>query len=129
MQPGGRQIGTRPGVTAPATPCSAWPCRPRSAPPLFAIALQSLAGFAGHVATTTVHWGLRVAVTATAVCGGLLGARVVDRIRPDRLRRWFGWLIVAMATLVLAQQLHALLWTSREVALSDRLAVARAARW
>ena len=78
---------------------------------LLVIVLQSLAGFAGHLASTTVHWGLTAAVTAAAVTGGLLGARLVDRIEPDRLRRWFGWLVVAMATLVLGQQLHALLWT------------------
>jgi uncharacterized membrane protein YfcA len=84
---------------------------------LLVIALQSLAGFAGHLATTTVHWGLTAAVTAAAVGGGLLGARLVDRIQPDRLRRWFGWLVVAMATLVLGQQLHALLWTTVAVAI------------
>jgi uncharacterized membrane protein YfcA len=84
---------------------------------LLVIALQSLAGFAGHLSTTTVHWGLTAAVTAAAVCGGLLGARVVDRIRPDRLRRWFGWLVIAMATLVLGQQLHAVLWTTVSAAI------------
>ena len=84
---------------------------------LLVITLQSLAGFAGHLATTTVHWGLTAAVTAAAVGGGLLGARLVDRISPDRLRRWFGWLVVAMATLVLGQQLHALLWTTVAVAI------------
>ncbi len=84
---------------------------------LLVIALQSLAGFAGHLATTTVHWGLTAAVTAAAVGGGLLGARLVDRIWPDRLRRWFGWLLVAMATLVLGQQLHAVGWTTVAVAI------------
>jgi uncharacterized membrane protein YfcA len=84
---------------------------------LLVIAMQSLAGFAGHLSSTTVHWGLTAAVTAAAVGGGLLGARLVDRIRPDRLRRWFGWLVVAMATLVLGQQLHALPWTTAAVAL------------
>jgi uncharacterized membrane protein YfcA len=84
---------------------------------LLVIALQSLAGFAGHLTSTTVHWGLTLAVTAAAITGGLLGARLVDRIRPDRLRRWFGWLVIAMATLVLGQQLHALLWATVAVAI------------
>jgi uncharacterized membrane protein YfcA len=84
---------------------------------LLVIALQSLAGFAGHLASTTVHWGLTAAVTAAAITGGLLGARLLDRIRPDRLRLWFGWLVIAMATLVLGQQLHALLWVTVALAI------------
>jgi uncharacterized membrane protein YfcA len=84
---------------------------------LLVIVLQSLAGFAGHLASTSVHWGLTAAVTSAAVGGALLGAQFVDRIRPDRLRRWFGWLVVAVATLVLGQQLRALPWTTAAVAI------------
>jgi uncharacterized protein len=84
---------------------------------LLVIALQSLAGFAGHLATTTLHWGLAAAVTAAAVAGALIGARVAGRVRPEVLRRAFGWFVMAMAIFVLIQQVPAdqranpLLWT------------------
>ncbi len=89
---------------------------------LLVIAMQSLAGFAGHLATTTLHWGLAGAVTAAAIGGALAGARVAGRVRPDVLRRAFGWFVMAMAIFVLVQQVPAhqrtnpLLWTVLAVA-------------
>jgi peptidoglycan/LPS O-acetylase OafA/YrhL len=79
---------------------------------LLVIALQSFAGFTGHVSTTTIPWTLAIALTAAAVAGGALGARWAGRVHPERLRRWFGWLVLAMAGLVLGQQLPPTLRTS-----------------
>ncbi len=44
-------------------------------------------------------------MTGAAVAGSLLGSRLTGLVAPDRLRRIFGWFVVAMAGLVLAQQL------------------------
>ena len=99
---------------------------------LLVIAMQSLAGFAGHLPTTTVHWGLAGAVTTAAIGGALLGARLAGHVHPDRLRRAFGWLVTAMAALVLSHQLppslraDPLLWTATALAtIAAALATAR----
>ncbi|MEU9856537.1 sulfite exporter TauE/SafE family protein [Streptomyces sp. NPDC047974] len=72
---------------------------------LLVIALNSFAGLAGHLSGATVDWGLALAVTAMAVLGSLVGARLADRIPQAALRRAFGWFVVAMGSFVLAQQL------------------------
>ncbi|MEV6202881.1 sulfite exporter TauE/SafE family protein [Streptomyces sp. NPDC051771] len=72
---------------------------------LLVIALNSFAGLAGHLSGVTVDWGLALAVTAMAVLGSLVGARLADRIPQAALRRAFGWFVVAMGSFVLAQQL------------------------
>jgi uncharacterized protein len=97
---------------------------------LLVIAMQSLAGFAGHLATTTLHWGLAAAVTTAAVAGALLGARLAGRTRPDVLRRAFGWFVLGMSIFVLIQQVPAnvrtdpLLWTGIAMATTAAALVA-----
>lgn len=71
---------------------------------LMVIAMQSFAGFAGHLHGVQVAWPLTIAVTTLAVAGALVGSRLTGRINAEVLRRAFGWLIVAMAGFVLAMQ-------------------------
>lgn len=83
------------------------------------IALQSFAGFTGHLSGTHIDWPLAALVTTTAVVGSLLGGLLAGRIPQDGLRRAFGWFVAAMGVFVLAQQItpgvrHALVaspWT------------------
>lgn len=72
---------------------------------LVVIAMQSAAGLAGHLSSADLDWGLALAVTASAVLGSLAGGAVVGRISADTLRRTFGYLVLAVAVLVLGQQL------------------------
>ncbi len=72
---------------------------------LLVIAMQSAAGFAGHLTGTALPWGTTLAVTASAVAGSLVGARLTGRFPADRLRRAFAGLVLAVATLVLLEQL------------------------
>lgn len=71
---------------------------------LLVIAMQATAGLLGHLHTTPVSWPLALAVTAAAVAGSLLGARLSGRVPQRRLRTAFGWFLVAMSALVLLQQ-------------------------
>jgi uncharacterized membrane protein YfcA len=71
---------------------------------LLVIAMKSFAGLAGYLATVPIDWALTGAVTAAAVVGSLVGARLVDRIPADALRRGFGWFVLAMGAFVLVQQ-------------------------
>ena len=52
----------------------------------------------------SIDWTLVGAVTVAAVVGSLVGARLVDRIPADALRRAFGWFVLAMGAFVLVQQ-------------------------
>ncbi len=95
---------------------------------LVVIAMKSVAGLAGYLATVSLDWGLAAAVTAAAVAGSLLGGRLVGRIPAALLRRAFGWFVVAMGVFVLGQQVPRQWWTAPLFwAVSGGLAAALAA--
>jgi len=71
---------------------------------LLVIAMNTLAGFAGHAGHAQVDLGVAGMVTAAAVTGALVGSRLGVGIQPDRLRRGFGGLVLVMTTFVLYQQ-------------------------
>jgi uncharacterized membrane protein YfcA len=71
---------------------------------LLIITLQSGAGLVGHLHHGSINWPLTLAVTALAITGSLIGARLSDRIPAQLLRTSFGWFLTAMAALVLAEQ-------------------------
>jgi uncharacterized membrane protein YfcA/glyoxylase-like metal-dependent hydrolase (beta-lactamase superfamily II)/rhodanese-related sulfurtransferase len=77
---------------------------------LLVISMQSAAGLAGHLHGVRLPWALTLAITASAVLGSLAGGRLTGRIAPNTLRRGFGYLVLAVALLVLGEQLpHRLL--------------------
>lgn len=71
---------------------------------LVVIAMQSTAGFLGHVASDHVDWAVAGAITGAAVIGSLIGGRLSARIDAAVLRTIFGWFVLAMAAVVLAQE-------------------------
>lgn len=72
---------------------------------LVVIALQSFAGFIGHVAHADLDLHVLGAVTAASVAGSVAGVWLATRIAPASLRRGFAWLVVATAVFMLAKQL------------------------
>ena len=79
---------------------------------LLVIALQSAAGFTGHLGATApgataLDWPLTLTVTGAAVLGALIGAHYTARVPAAALRRAFGWFVLAMGAFVLLQQLPA----------------------
>ncbi len=74
---------------------------------LLVIAVQATAGLLGHLDAVRLDWPLTLAVTAAAVTGTLLGARLTGRVPQHALRTAFGWLVITMAALVLVQQVPA----------------------
>ena len=68
---------------------------------LVIVAVNSAAGFTAHAASG-IDLDHRVAATstATAVVGSLLSARLDGRVPAHRLRRWFAYLVFAVAALV-----------------------------
>jgi uncharacterized protein len=74
---------------------------------LFVIALQSFAGFAGHVAHVHVEWTFVLIITAMSFGGSLAGATLGARLSPHGLRQGFAWLVIAMGLFMFAKQLPA----------------------
>lgn len=86
---------------------------------LLVVAMKSFAGFFGYLLQfgngslvslnpqTEIDWPVTLIITAGAVIGALLGSRFVGRIHPDKLRKAFGWFVLAMAVFILSQQIGA----------------------
>ncbi|MDZ4269201.1 MAG: sulfite exporter TauE/SafE family protein, partial [Mycobacterium sp.] len=73
---------------------------------LIVIAMKSFAGMAGYLASVHIDWGVALAVTAAAVIGALIGARLTAMVNPDALRKGFGWFVLTMSSVILAQEIH-----------------------
>ncbi|MGB0970966.1 MAG: sulfite exporter TauE/SafE family protein [Mycobacterium sp.] len=73
---------------------------------LIVIAMKSFAGLAGYLSSVQIDWAVALAVTTAAVVGALLGARLTGKINPETLRKAFGWVVLAMASVILAQEIH-----------------------
>jgi uncharacterized membrane protein YfcA len=73
---------------------------------LIVIAMKSFAGLGGYLSSVGINWTLALAVTAAAVVGALVGARLTAKVNPDALRKAFGWFVLAMSSVILAQEIH-----------------------
>ncbi|SDI47009.1 hypothetical protein SAMN04488693_11232 [Arthrobacter subterraneus] len=95
---------------------------------LVVIAMKSFAGLAGYLTTVSLDWGLVAAVTAAAVVGSLIGARLAGRIPEAALRKGFGIFVLVMGVFVLVQELPAP-WGTALAITAGVLAVTAAACW
>lgn len=76
---------------------------------LLVIALNCVAGFAGHIQLGEFDWRLTALVTLFAVAGVAVGTRLAHRTAPGRLQQWFAWFVLAVALLLVAKNLPAVL--------------------
>ena len=72
---------------------------------LVIIVINSVAGFTAHAGDAALDYQIAVAFTAAAVVGSLVSARVAARLSAERLRRWFAYLVFAVAAFVVVQAL------------------------
>ena len=72
---------------------------------LLVIAMKSFAGLAGYLTSVQLDWPLVLGVTAAAVAGSFVGARLAGIIPEQVLRKGFGVFVLAMAFFILAQEL------------------------
>jgi uncharacterized protein len=70
---------------------------------LLIIAVNSAAGFAAHAGEAPLDVPVTVAFTAAAVLAGLAAGRVATRVDTTRLRRWFAYLVFAVAAFIVVQ--------------------------
>jgi len=71
---------------------------------LLVIALQALAGLAGHATHARLDWPLLGTIAAFAVAGSLFGSRLGRRLSAVALRQSFGWFILAMSAFILIRE-------------------------
>jgi uncharacterized membrane protein YfcA len=74
---------------------------------LLIVVVNSAAGFAAHAGGTTLDYRMTAVFTLAAVAGSLVAAPLAARLPADRLRRWFAYLVFAVAAFVVARALLA----------------------
>lgn len=72
---------------------------------LLVIAMKSFAGLAGYLTSVQLDWPLVLGVTAAAVAGSFVGARLAGIIPEQVLRKGFGVFVLVMGVFVLSQEL------------------------
>ncbi|MCW1957716.1 MAG: sulfite exporter TauE/SafE family protein [Mycobacterium sp.] len=87
---------------------------------LVVISMQSFAGFAGHLSGESIDWKLAGMVIGAAVVGSIAGGMLTSYIEPATLRKAFGWFVLVMAALVLAQEAN--IWIGAAVAIVAAIA-------
>ena len=70
---------------------------------LVIIVINSVAGFAAHAGDAALDYPVVGAFTVAAVLGSLAAARLASRLPAERLRRWFAYLVFAVAAFVIVQ--------------------------
>jgi len=72
---------------------------------LVVIALQSMAGLAGHLSHVTLDLHITLALAALSALGAAIGASLAPRLPAAALRRGFALLLILVATLFVHAQL------------------------
>ncbi len=62
----------------------------------FMVGLTAAAGFAGHLTVGHVNWGMAVLLSAAAFSGAQLGSRLSSRLHGKRLRKLYGYFLMAV---------------------------------
>lgn len=75
---------------------------------LLVITMKSTAGLAGYLATVQLDWPVVLAFTVVAVLTSFVGARLAGVVPEGRLRTGFGWFVLVMGAVVLAQEVPVL---------------------
>lgn len=73
---------------------------------LIVIAMKSFAGLGGYLSAVQIDWRLAAMVTGAAVVGTVMGGRLTSIVDPDALRKGFGWFVLLMSSVILAQEIH-----------------------
>jgi uncharacterized membrane protein YfcA len=71
---------------------------------LLVIALNSLIGFTGDLHNKGIDWPLLLTVTALAIAGILFGSYLNRKIPAGKLKKGFGWFVLAMSIYILINE-------------------------
>jgi len=73
---------------------------------LFIISLNSLIGFLGDIGRHAMDWPFILMVTGIAVAGIFVGGYFSRHIEGSKLKRMFGWFVLAMAIFIIIGELY-----------------------
>lgn len=71
---------------------------------LMIIALNSLIGFTGDLGHFSIDWLFLLKITAIAAAGILIGGAVGKKLHGDKLKKGFGWFVLAMGIYILLKE-------------------------
>ena len=74
------------------------------------IALNSASGFAGHLYHARLDPKLTAGFVALALGGMAAGLTLAGRLSGERIRQIFAWLVLFMAVVIVALNLHDVSW-------------------
>jgi uncharacterized membrane protein YfcA len=72
---------------------------------LMIIAMNTLSGFAGDLFHQQFNWGLLLPVAAIAITGTFLGRKVGEKVPGEKLKKGFGWFVLAMGIFIITYEL------------------------
>ena len=79
------------------------PMATAAATSLVVIVANSAAAFTAHLGDTPINLTTAVAFTLTAIIGSLTAGRLATRLPSTKIRRWFAYLVLAVAAYTAAQ--------------------------
>lgn len=71
---------------------------------LLIISAKSLIGFLGDVQTLTIDWGFLLTFTVISIIGVLIGMYISKFISDNKLKKGFGWFVIAMAIYIIYKE-------------------------
>lgn len=72
---------------------------------LFIIAANSLFGFVGDIFNYRIDWVFLLLFSALSVVGIFIGSAFADKVDSQKLKRGFGWFVLAMGAFILLKEL------------------------
>ncbi len=81
------------------------PMKKAVATSLLIIAIKSLIGFIGDLQNLDIDWAFLLKFTALSVIGIFIGIWLTRFIEGSKLKKGFGWFVVAMAIYILFKEL------------------------
>ncbi len=82
------------------------PMKKAVATSLLIIAINSLIGFTGDIATLDIDWNFLIPFTAIAVLGIFLGIWLNSFIDGKKLKKGFGWFVLVMAIYIIFKEFN-----------------------
>ena len=72
---------------------------------LLLITLNSLIGFLGDLGSFDINWGFLGLITAIAIAGIFVGGFLSKKIKSEKLKKIFGWLVLVMGIYILVKEI------------------------
>ena len=72
---------------------------------LLIIALNSLIGFTGDLGHVVIDWKFLLIISAIAITGVFIGGALSKKIPGEKLRKAFGWFVLAMGIYIIIKEL------------------------